>query len=328
MGIAILWIVLFHSGFEITFLPFAFIREIGYGGVDIFVFASGLGAFTSYTNSHSPSVFLKRRANKLLPVYYSFLLFWIPYMLLTSDISLSSIFGNILLIQGFSGAGHQFNWYISFLVLSYLLTPVFTDFVEHTSRKLTAIGGLVFIILCSIPFWGTETPILLFSRLPLFLLGMYCGKLCKIDYQLTKRDLFFAILTSIAGLVFLFLSFRCFSNYLWSHALYWYPFILITPGALLIISLVSKWISKIHVGRIFICGLEAIGKYSFEIYLTHIFLFDIRSQLECHHIIEHSNLTVFLSILVVIPTVIALRLAAKAINILLSKDRLYEKKNH
>lgn len=43
MGIAILWVILFHSTFEISNPLLGMIREVGYGGVDIFVFAAGMG---------------------------------------------------------------------------------------------------------------------------------------------------------------------------------------------------------------------------------------------------------------------------------------------
>ena len=59
MGIAIIWIVFYHY----SLCPdIAFIREIinnGYGGVDIFVFASGLGCYYSLKKESDSYMFLK-----------------------------------------------------------------------------------------------------------------------------------------------------------------------------------------------------------------------------------------------------------------------------
>jgi len=35
LGFAMIWIVLFHSGVQLSFAPFSMFKRIGYGGVDI-----------------------------------------------------------------------------------------------------------------------------------------------------------------------------------------------------------------------------------------------------------------------------------------------------
>ena len=63
MAIAILWVILFHATVTIDNTALSFIKEIGYGGVDIFFFASGLGCFYSLSKNSNINEFLKREVN-------------------------------------------------------------------------------------------------------------------------------------------------------------------------------------------------------------------------------------------------------------------------
>ena len=77
MGIAMIWIVAYHSGIDLYNPILIYVKEIGYGGVDIFLFAAGLGNYYSYLKDYSPLDFLKRRIVRLAPVYFPFILVWI-----------------------------------------------------------------------------------------------------------------------------------------------------------------------------------------------------------------------------------------------------------
>lgn len=76
MGIAMLWIMLFHSGFVFSNKIVKMAQAIGYGGVDVFLFASGIGNYFSYTKDECPLLFLKRRILRLAPVYIPFIIVW------------------------------------------------------------------------------------------------------------------------------------------------------------------------------------------------------------------------------------------------------------
>ena len=51
MGAAILWVVLFHAGFQFRGVFFDTVQAIGYGGVDIFFLLSGIGLYYSLKKS-------------------------------------------------------------------------------------------------------------------------------------------------------------------------------------------------------------------------------------------------------------------------------------
>lgn len=236
MGIAMLWIVLFHSGLIISNSLISYVREIGYGGVDIFMFASGLGAYFSYTKDHNPTSFIKRRFARLAPVYLLFIAIWISYKLIMSELSIKAAIGNFLAVQGFTGLGYEFNWYITALIVVYILTPFFSGLIEKfNSRQIFFL--IAVLIAISIPFWNSHNGIIIVTRLPIFVIGMYFAKLSKDDSKRMTWK-FAALLAGamIVGMALLMLFFVKYSNLLWEYGLYWYPFILITPGLCLLTS--------------------------------------------------------------------------------------------
>lgn len=72
MGLSILWVVLFHSSIDLNFFPFSEIKSIGYGGVDIFLLVSGIGIYKSL-EKNSISRFIKNRAKKIVPIWWTYL---------------------------------------------------------------------------------------------------------------------------------------------------------------------------------------------------------------------------------------------------------------
>ena len=101
MGLAILWIMFFHSDMALN-LPFSYLKIIGYGGVDIFFFASGIGNYYSYNKDGKPLDFIKRRIFRLIPVYIPVILIWCLFSVMSNSISIWSVPGNLLGIQGFT----------------------------------------------------------------------------------------------------------------------------------------------------------------------------------------------------------------------------------
>ena len=67
MGLAILWVVIFHYGLS---MPFVLISYLGFTGVDIFMFLSAYGLVRSLDNDPSPISFYKRRVLRIFPTYF------------------------------------------------------------------------------------------------------------------------------------------------------------------------------------------------------------------------------------------------------------------
>ena len=153
MAFAIIWVILFHSSIIIHSSTLEFIKQIGYGGVDIFIFASGLGCYYSlYKNSNSYD-FIKRRFVKLMPTFWCFLVVYVIYYRLNGGIDIGAIIGNILCIQTFTTNGNAFNWYISCIWLFYFLAPYIYFHTNNIKTKMGAFGFIMFLLLFSVPFF-------------------------------------------------------------------------------------------------------------------------------------------------------------------------------
>ncbi len=84
MGIAMLWIMIYHTNIVFPSV-FKFFKMVGYGGVDIFIFASGIGNYYSYLKDKSPLDFLKRRIIRLAPAYLPVIIVWCIYYILKEN---------------------------------------------------------------------------------------------------------------------------------------------------------------------------------------------------------------------------------------------------
>lgn len=304
MGVAMVWIVIYHSELRLNYPILNFIKKIGYGGVDIFLFAAGLGNYCSYLKDHSPLEFIKRRINRLAPVFFPFILVWIIVKLLLHQLKFSQVVGNLFGIQGFSSVGGEFNWYLTGIIICYLLTPYLASFVEE-NRMIRNIILIAFLLLISIAFWNDRRMIISITRLPVYTLGMLFS---KYNQKILTKSLFFLETVGFAlGSILLYIAFEYAYKYMWSCGLYWYPFILMTPFICHIISLVSSLLVKNKIGSKFIHLVSYVGNYSFEIYLVHIFMFECLKKWLSNTNIEHKNIVYFLSFLFIIPWIMLLR---------------------
>lgn len=149
MGIAILMVVLYHTNFT---SELSFITSFFYGGVDIFVFASGIGAYYSLSKDGDILEFLKRKFVRIYSTYIPFIVPWLVYNVLYNSFTIKEIIGNIFLVSSFTGQ-RQFNWYLGFLVRIYILSPILVDIINKIDNKkfVALISGL---FVASIPSWG------------------------------------------------------------------------------------------------------------------------------------------------------------------------------
>lgn len=287
MGFAILGVMFLHSKLVITFFPLAIIREMGYGGVDIFAFASGVGAYCSYTSDYCIYSFLKRRVRRLAPIYLPFIVLWLLFKQIFEQYPRSTIIGNLLGIEGFTASNYSFSWYLSFLFIIYLLTPVFVDIIDQNQETKKEIIFIIALVVFSVPFWNTEA-LIIFSRLPIFVLGLYFAQFKNEHDMITMKMISVLLIALAGGVIILFLVFLKYSWTLWDYGMYWYPFILITPGLCLAISYFCKILSDSPC-RIVITVLEYCGKRSFELFLVHIFFMDIYDFLLARKYFNESN---------------------------------------
>ena len=275
LGFSMLVIMLYHSGISNAPFPFSLIGQYGYAGVDVFIFASGIGCYYSLERNPDLLGFLKRRLRRLGPVYLCFIIPWMIWRAFTGDFSIGAVIGNLLGIESFLSWEYHFNWYISALIPIYILIPCMKRLTD-SCKSLTAdfLAAFFFFAVC-LPAWRTHCwNMVIWSRLPVLYLGVMYGKLGKQGTLLTKRCILLHGLAAGVGGIVLYCVNGAAMDLLWFKGFYWYPFLFIVPGVCLCLSAMGELLLRSSVLKPLHLLLQKAGTYSFELYLIHIFLFE------------------------------------------------------
>lgn len=312
MGIAILWVIFFHSDLPSVTGFIGMIKKIGYGGVDIFMFASGLGCYYSYSKCEDSFIFIKRRIKRVMPVYLVFLILFFLLMLYVNVFTFGAMIGNIFCIQYFTTLPGEFNWYVAAMWFTYFITPLIYDFIKHANKSGKRIALIVVVLLMTIPFWTVDRYIIFVTRIPLFIMGMFLGS--EKDDVISKRMYWLSIIAFVLGSVLLLCSYKYFDSLLWSYGLHWYPFILIVPGLCLIISSACKFLETFKAGVVVVNAFSFVGRYTFELFMMHMLLFKLVNEWDYRGYIVYSQKIWYLTMVVVIIGSFILNLLGKVVS--------------
>lgn len=169
MGIAILFVLLFHLACRIS-LPLWLNILFGhlYIGVDIFMCASGFGLCYAY-KKYDISQFYKRRVLRVYPCYLIMAICFVA-MCIWKGYSLSvwDIFCYFSTLQYYQICSSWFDWYISALLLLYLLFPLFFKIRTPFLPSLLYIISVVYLELYPNE-WFFEA---LWARIGIFVYGI------------------------------------------------------------------------------------------------------------------------------------------------------------
>lgn len=243
MGIAMIIIIVYHL-FCWVHNPIGQFN-IGYVGVDIFLFLSGLGLSYSYENN-SITQFYKNRIKRIYPIYLISVV--ATYLIYNLDWTLFDLLANISAIGLYTKGGVcRYDWYLESLFTLYILFPLFYYYGK------IRMGGMVFLIIVvsfiffkyDIPWWYECFG----ARLPIFLYGVIF-KECVKSYKIV----------SIIGILLYFPCRKMVSPFLASSGLT----IIIIYLSLILMNLSPAIIKD---------KLSYIGKHTLELYVANLFVY-------------------------------------------------------
>lgn len=281
-GFAILWIMLMHGMefkpipqfpfFENYFLYHSTIR-VGGVGVDIFLFLSGMGLYYAYQKRPTLSAFYRSRFKRvLIPYLIIGLLFWVfKDLLLTWD---PILFLQDLSLSNFFTRGNSTFWYISLILPLYLVSPLILRLFETRYRKALLFLGFALCTAQSLlvalyfpTFYGFIDKAL--TRIFIFVLGCYFGRIIREDRPLKRRWLVYAlvVLTSRSLILYLIKEFTQIPpgviSRLWCSAA-GFALCILLPICLELLQATS-------LNRF----LSFLGGISLELYLSHVALKEV-----------------------------------------------------
>ncbi len=257
MGIAMIWIIFAHSYVSINlplFIKFPFMG-LGFGGVEIFLFLSGFGIYYSLNKNIDLGKFFLKRIYRFLPAVPIF----IVYFILMKITVFHTIVGYFTLENFWLDKRHF--GFLSYAFLCYTLSPIFFDITnKHLQSVKNQLLFLLFIFILTIPFWG-DGRIQGVARLPIFLIGFYCGY-----YYVNKKDnikyfLYKAQFVSIFAFLALVIIYLFLYEYRIKYGLIYYGMCFFVPGFIFTLTFVLdklKFVTSI---------LSFVGKNSLEIFL-------------------------------------------------------------
>lgn len=265
MALGILWVVFFHTTLFFGYQLMNDIKLFGYGGVDILLFASGMGCFCSYRKTENPYDFLKRRVMRLMPLLTVFVIIFYGK-------SLMGMRPNEVLAYFFAS---RYSWFIRAIWILYLLVPVFYEFVVRSRKVIGKIAFVLLIMLVSCAYWDDYPTMVIQARIPIFVVGMMLGRLCTSEDTKRIRIPAYVHLISLFGMILGFVWLKLYyvleADITHNIALKWWPFILIAPSMCMIMSYMSLLLDRTVIGKEINKIFERIGRSTFEIFLIHLF---------------------------------------------------------
>lgn len=281
MGVAILWVMMFHIPYKLEVPGLMQLMAIGYGGVDIFLLLSGFGlSFSLSKKDFSLSRYYKSRACRILPESWFYLV--ITYII-AGEYTICS-FEALLCKASTIGLwipGIPFElWYISCIVVFYAFFPFFFKQLKKNMVKtvLTGIGGglmltIIYAIIMVCVFDNENKGgymIMAISRIPVFVIGACLGLMAKSKANIcvSRAGKISALTAFFLGFLSLFICMLFLKPYLWTCALYWIPFILITPVLCILLAVLFEKL-PFPLSKAF----GFVGLMSYELYILHCYFF-------------------------------------------------------
>lgn len=282
------------------------IDTLAHFAVPLFVFISGFVLSQKYYGQFSYFNFYNKRIKRIIPTYIIISLFYIilndfysifVYPLGKYNIGMSNSMSlKVILTKLLTGEACFHLWFFALIIQLYLIYPLIIKLYENCSTKNHEIILLLFSILCQI-MWKTFSVFIninipsvsffidnihFFSYIYYFVLGIY---VCKNSQKMINQ----VKSTKISRILFLIIILTIFNAYfnlygpeiygLTYKALYQtYPYFAVLPTVTKPIYYSSIFVVLFIVSRKLIQKesflskiLVKLGKYSFGIYLIHVF---------------------------------------------------------
>lgn len=233
-------------------------------GVQIFLFMSG---FLSSYSQEKGFKFLQKKLTRIYASYWIFLIIVLPFYFFVQDISIYQIIIYFFGLQGFfinyriNGLGHL--WFITVIVLSYLIASVFQSYKE----KIINLKKIYFILILILIFFILKFIFLSKFYVPwvyTFILGYFLA--LKFNFNFTKKlsDGFTFII-----LILFLLRLGIENNLIKTFSIFDYDIITLSKmltGCGIFITL-YYYLSKSSFSKSSL--VNNLELYSYEIYLTH-----------------------------------------------------------
>ncbi len=277
MGLATLSVIFFHFCEDKKVYKFGydgfielFSKIVGSSGVDIFLFVSGLGLYYSWKKNPNYKEFLWKRLPRILIPY---LLIAIPGYIIRHNIipgiSIWKTISDFTFISLFV-SGTRWHWYIFFIAAMYIIFPYLFDMVESCKKNIDVekflLNILTTITLLAVMLQLYAKPVfdntnIMVLRIPQFIFGIYLGRLAYNKDKIEPKWIFIFFITIAAYFL------RSYNKIILTRYIGALGAFLSICLTIQLFELCNKKGLQLNILKKI---LEVIGKYSLELYLTHV----------------------------------------------------------
>ena len=268
MGLALLWIMLFHTYAlaPIPVAPIEWLKSVGFAGVDVFIFLSALGLSLSLQRrEQTMGDYLSRRFVRILPTYWLVVGTYGLILRCVGRTSLRTVLWNLSTLFYWFHIPNTFNWYVPALLVFYLLAPACLKALKACPfpEVLTAaVYCLVLPLSTCLGLWGYGYVNDFVYRLPVFFLGLLSGLYIARGRALTGKALLGWLLLAL----FSPLPGRFFPQV----GIYFSPVLTFTLVCMALCLAAAKALSLVGEGNPLRRFLRLLGESSLEIYLFNV----------------------------------------------------------
>ena len=257
-GVAILIVILHHLSQKYDGLEFFFYQQIGYLGVAIFLFLSGYGLTESFKRSGLANFLRKRILKVYLPYVLATTTYFIYKLIIEDKLNIN------VEIQRIVGIDFS-DWFVTFILLAYLLF-----YLSHSIGKKYALEILTLTITLYVSismYFGQEK----WWYVCAYTFPLGCLTANKKDQIISISNQYFK--SSLTASIIIFITSTLTSYfYLKFYDSEIIAAILKIISATSFISIIIVFSIRVNISsKIF----RVLGKYSYELYLSHIHIFFI-----------------------------------------------------
>ena len=267
MGVAILFVVIFHSSIIHVNSFIDMICFIGDMGVDIFFLISGFGMYYAYIKRPSIFNFYLKRIIRIVPAWFVVNLI---IQFNTVDMKHVNFEYLIKVMTGFLFwlEGNLYFWYISAILAFYLITPFFMNLYLKNKKKAYLAIMLLWMTLLGICFIMHNGKYFIFLfRWPVYFGGIYLGECSYKKIKYNRNTILASSIMLFVGLIFTnFIRNNYEHNNIVRYDYKYFTFILIVIPICILLPMLFEKV------KYNFCILKFLGNITLEIYLLHEFL--------------------------------------------------------
>lgn len=266
-----------------------------------FLFISGYGIYYSFSKNSETIPFYKRRFHRMI---LPFMLMALPYFLFRlcfEGISLWQFVGYLTTLAYWTEGNYCGMWYVAVSTILYLLCPLLYPLFFCRKSFMQATACLMVLLVLAVGvnhllYASSHDYYELYynglERYYMFFIGTYCGYLSRTESK--QKQIGLCLIVAMLPLAYMLAWYSSEYDYLTAAAR---RLVITMP----LVSMLFALLDKVKVGQPIMLAANWLGKYTFELYILHLFIYCfLSSKVFSFDLSDRANISIAIVIALVI----------------------------